>query len=268
MNKYFGFIIVIFLSASCSVQTATLVAPPKQSDIAITPVLKTFLASQNAPAIVLRTPNISTSPTQEERNFQSATNVIFNRIEKELMKAGFPVRDRGLLNSLLTSGQVSYAELGKKTETDIIIEIVSISFRENDYHNQAVNNKTGKKITFDRQLLNSCNMQIECKFVLVEKGLTGAMATLYASPCENGQSFGYSFRNGEQSVFFPQAGGIQYGSTAGIAWMLNDSERYYNIVRSLSDKDHTVTIKTVNGIDKAADYFARQIANILRGHVQ
>jgi hypothetical protein len=53
--------------------------------------------------------------------------VLYSAIEKELLKQGFSVRDRGLFNELLSKSSISdYSKIKELTNTDIILEVVNI----------------------------------------------------------------------------------------------------------------------------------------------
>ena len=54
--------------------------------------------------------------------------MLFNAIEKELLRENFRVRDRGLFNELLSKSQTSdYSKIKELTNTDIILEVVNIN---------------------------------------------------------------------------------------------------------------------------------------------
>jgi len=181
-------IVAIFFSSCSSTYFAMIKSEPKQDDITLTPEMKQFLGKQKNWSVVLRVPNSSDRVTAETA---SKNNSIYNNIEKNLLKAGFNVRDRGLLESVLRSGQANYAEIGEKIDTDIIIEILDISWDiDNFQHNYTVkkNNKTGN---FSGNVLNPKMAKLECKLIIVEKGATGGVFTLYCSTCTDGCDFYY-----------------------------------------------------------------------------
>jgi hypothetical protein len=91
------------------------------------PNLKQFFKENRNPNIVLRVPNNNdkaTSNTSTNRN----NDVLYNTIEKEFLKENFSVRDRGLFNELLSKSATSdYSKIKELTNTDIILEVVSIN---------------------------------------------------------------------------------------------------------------------------------------------
>jgi hypothetical protein len=54
-------------------------------------------------------------------------NVFYNAIEKELLKQGFSVRDRGLFNEIINkSSSTGYSKIKDLNNTDLIFEVVNI----------------------------------------------------------------------------------------------------------------------------------------------
>jgi hypothetical protein len=100
--------------------------PPVGNDIYANNNLKQFLKDNKSPSIVLRVPN-----TQDKATSQTITNkdntLLYNSIEKELLKERFSVRDRGLFNEIINKAQTSdYSKIKDLTNTDLILEVVSI----------------------------------------------------------------------------------------------------------------------------------------------
>jgi hypothetical protein len=117
------------------------------------------------------------------------------------MKEGYTVRDRSLLNNLLSSGQnLSYKEIGEKIETDIIIEIVSVTSSNllddsKEYTFEKTVGPFTKKLFPDRnKLIDELNRQmnnavtvenytVDCKVILVNEGTTVGMFTFNYCSC-------------------------------------------------------------------------------------
>ena len=90
------------------------------------PNLKAFFKSTSNPNIVLRVPNTNDKATSNTSNSKNG-DVLYNAIEKELLRENFSVRDRGLFNELLSKSQTSdYSKIKELTNTDIILEVVNI----------------------------------------------------------------------------------------------------------------------------------------------
>jgi len=212
LASIFILLITIILLSECRVQqpqqlqstviqgTFTAVNIPKP-EIVVQPELREFLKKNPKPRVVLRVPSTTSNVTATESEKNNEYNNLYGRIERELMKAGYTVRDRSLLNNLLTSGQnLSFKEIGEKVQTDIIIEIISISHKRiDDISNKQVDiehiklNAEGEyenflgylydpgtiPITKERLKLRlyTENYIIDCKIVLVNTGATVAMLT-------------------------------------------------------------------------------------------
>jgi len=116
------------------------------NEVIINESLKAFLKDNKSPKFVLRIPDYSSSVTSEEK---SANELYYSTIEKNLMKHGFTVRDRSLLNELLHENQ-SYEQIAKKIDTDLILEIQSIKNYKSDIYNYTIPSKN-----FSGNLANS-----------------------------------------------------------------------------------------------------------------
>jgi len=229
------------LVVSCgSPHAATIKTSVKKNDITITSDMKQFSRENKNPSVVLRVPYSTSSVSEAEQKKLSKYNDIYNQIEKNLLKAGFTVRDRGLLNNLLSTGQSNYAEIGKKIETDIIIEILSIDFEINNYVHKATLKKTNKEIAVEGNKLNPKIAKIECKLTIVDKGLTGGILTLYYTSCTAGCEFLFSWSFQEVA----HVGRNSYYSS--IAW-----EPDYN----------------QESLERTMVYFSNIITNALRGNI-
>jgi hypothetical protein len=89
--------------------------------------LKEYLRGNKSPKIVLRVPNSNDKATSNTANTQN-NNVLYNTIEKEFLKEGFSVRDRGLFNEIIDkSKSTDYSKIGEETNTDLILEVVNIN---------------------------------------------------------------------------------------------------------------------------------------------
>jgi hypothetical protein len=150
------------------------------------------------------------------------------------MEAGFTVRDRGLLASLLASGQSNYKEIGEKAEVDLIIEIATPAVKyaktKNVTYKEGYEDKLGWRGKFNyikEEQLHVEEYVIDCKIVLVEKGLTIGMLNFQYSACEPKNpgyfivnsygmriKFDYSRDNGELSS--------QKGWAESLTWYVND----------------------------------------------
>jgi len=243
-HRTFFVICSLFLLVSCAPKLAMVKTIPKQNDIIITSEMKQFSKENRNPSVVLRVPYVTSSISETERKHLSKYNDIYNQIEKNLLKAGFTVRDRGLLNNILSTGQSSYAEIGKKIETDIIIEILSIDFAIDNYVHTAILKKSNKEIfvTTNPQIA-----KLECKLTIVDKGLSGGILTLYYTSCTEGCDFMFSKQTSSMGGIFTQ----------GLALGGSGVDNPY-LQPSWSPEANQTTLESV------ISYFSDIIANILR----
>lgn len=103
--------------------------PPLQAiDGVVSPALRNFLRSTAAPKVVLRVPNVASSIVAADTAHNPNYDAVYGRFERKLVEAGFEVRDRALLQSLMTGGMADYAAIGRKVDTDLIIEVTSLGF--------------------------------------------------------------------------------------------------------------------------------------------
>jgi len=191
-----------------------------EDEVTIAPAMKSFLAKNSRPSIVLRVPSSAPSITQSEtvdnrrRVITGATmyssqlstsssslataqqsarlamqtqivdtalryeDTIYNTIEQEFVKAGFIVRDRQMLNTLLekTDSLPSYAELGRRLQADIIIEINGI--RTKDFWQSEFTDKKGATHTFE--LSNKFDTPyriLSGKLIITNEGAIGGFFT-------------------------------------------------------------------------------------------
>lgn len=123
-NLIFCVCIASLLSA-CSIQRKVVVRfSPVENKITVSPVLINLLEIYPNPSIVLRVPGLASGATESQL---SANNLIYNSIEKSLLRNGFVVRDRALFNEVFTKMLDSdYSKINETTTTDLILELVLI----------------------------------------------------------------------------------------------------------------------------------------------
>ncbi|MBS1531731.1 MAG: hypothetical protein JSU01_15600 [Bacteroidetes bacterium] len=127
MKKLYFLAIVLLLSAGCGSYTSMIKYQQQPNDVYANNDLKDYLKSNKSPKIVLRVPNTNDKATSNTVVNQN-NNVLYNAIEKELLKEGFNVRDRGLFNEIMDkSKSADYSKLGEETDTDLILEVVNIN---------------------------------------------------------------------------------------------------------------------------------------------
>lgn len=144
------------------------------------PALRTFMASGRTPSIVLRVPAPQRAVTQA-----GDLNQTYNAIEKELVRAGFTVRDRGLLEEVLRSSQnLDYRLIQSKINAQLILEIVSISAHHYDTRDYVrVDNHAAGQL--QNAVFPIGGWQFECKVILVDSGEVGGIYTIDVAPAQN-----------------------------------------------------------------------------------
>jgi hypothetical protein len=192
MKKIIWFLLCVFVIVSlqsCKTFYGTITTTVEKPDIVITPELRGFLKNNPNPRLVVRVPSVSTVVTADN-TYKNYSN-LYGQIERVLMEAGFTVRDRGLLTSLLASGQSNYKEIGEKAEVDLIIEIAAPAVKyaktKNVAYKDGYEDKLGWRGKFDyikEELLHVEEYVIDSKIILIEKGLTVGMLSFQYSACE------------------------------------------------------------------------------------
>ena len=166
--------------------------PPLPADeIDVHPSLKQLVHEQSSLKVVLRVPNVTVNVTQSTANAGTNTslNGAYDEIEKALFKAGFVVRDRALLSSLIDKeGITSYQEIQKRVDTDLIIDISSLEF--NDIQSMVVTRTypgpDGAPVAFtpDYQFnMAQAVATVEAKLIIVHSGEVAGIVTLRVPVC-------------------------------------------------------------------------------------
>lgn len=122
------------------------------NDVFTKPSLKTFLADNPNPKIVLRVPSVATNfaysgtDVINRPNMFNANTDMYNTIERELLRAGFDVRDRSLFEALLGKSEATdYKKIKELTDTDLILELVNLNSNVLYETNTFASYKKGKK---------------------------------------------------------------------------------------------------------------------------
>lgn len=182
MRFYLTPTILIIILASCSTGKQFIKYPKEPDEIYANANLKSFFKNNSMPSIVLRVPNNTDRVTSN-----SQTNILYNAIEKELVKENFSVRDRGLFNELLNKSQTSdYSKIKELTNTDIILEVVNL--------NLTVLHKTNKITTIAKKketekigkTFTENGASAEFKVILVKTNEIAGTYKYNYTPCENG----------------------------------------------------------------------------------
>lgn len=171
----------------------------KEDDIFTKPSLVNYLKKTKEPSIVLRVPKSGNGVLEEDIQNDSK---IYGTIEKELSKANFKVRDRGLFYKLTEDNKVSdYSKLKDLTNTDLILEVSErnfIKFNTNKYIDLNGNSKTAP---FNIMVYGQ---KIEFRLIKVKDNDLVGSYVFYYTPCldgctktfgENGKSYPLNYKD-------------------------------------------------------------------------
>jgi hypothetical protein len=168
------------LTVGCSMHVLVTPNIPRPDSIT-QPALARFMSSVVTPTIVLRVPRPVNQLSQAATPAGEFSRT-YNLIEKELVRAGFTVRDRGLLEEVLRSTQnLDYRIIQDKIGAQLILEIVSIEPRQYDT-DQYASAKGGETGRLQKGVFAIGGWLFECKVILVNTGEVGGMYTFYMAP--------------------------------------------------------------------------------------
>ena len=179
-------ILAIFFTG-CSSGKKTIKFATVPDETYANPNLKQFFKENRNPNIVLRVPNNNdkaTSNTSTNRN----NDVLYNTIEKELLRENFSVRDRGLFNELLSKSSTSdYLKIKELTNTDIILEVVSIDPSVLYTTNKVTTVTSKKEVENIRNVdYKEKGASVEYKVILVKNNEIAGTYKFNYKPCPNG----------------------------------------------------------------------------------
>lgn len=191
MKPFLFMAISAFVLSSCSPTSRVITYPKKADEVFANNNLKTFFRNNPSPTFVLRVPNSNDKATSNTATSNN-NNIFYNAIEKELLKHGFSVRDRGLFNEIINkSGSADYSKIQDLTNTDLILEVVNIDPAV-IYTTNKVTKTTGKKqvtevgnIDYKRN-----GASIEFKLITVKNNEIAGVYKYNYQPCPNGCAIG------------------------------------------------------------------------------
>jgi len=181
MNKIISIItITITTLSSCSLQKGYVLLEQEMKNEKIgIDVVKNYIKINPRTSFVVTAPNSKEKSTESDRNAY-----IYNVIEKELLQAGFDVKDRGLYNEVVSkSKDINYSDLKKLTGTDIILELVKI---DNDvtYYTNKWYKKSGIPMIYKYGEFVLKGSKIEFKFTLIDGNRYAGSYTFNYVPCK------------------------------------------------------------------------------------
>jgi hypothetical protein len=204
MRKYFIYLLPVFFLSACYTPNRVVKFTPKQRDVFTNGHLKTFLSSNSHPNIVLRVPNTYEQVTTKSSDGQvslvneKSRDIYYNAIEKELLKAGFSVRDRGLFNEVLnkmqrdTKQNIDYSQINELTNTDLILEVIKID-PSVKYVTNKISSKDKRGNWTDKTSQTEYKRygaSAEFKIIMVKNNEMAGTYTFNYAPCTDGCEIG------------------------------------------------------------------------------
>lgn len=187
MKKILSASIGILILVSCSPTTKIVKFSKIPNDVFINKNLGIFFHNNERPNIVLRVPNNNDKVTSNTKSDKDQ-NLLYNAIEKELLKNNYSVRDRGLFNELLNKFQSSdYSKIKELTNTDIILEVVNINPAVVYTTNKIITVKKKKKSTNVSNInYEQYGASAEFRIVLVKNNEIAGSFKYNYQPCPEG----------------------------------------------------------------------------------
>lgn len=211
---FYALSLLLFLFTSCT-KRAIVKFDQKPPDLTSADVLTEIMLVSKSPRIVLRVPNTrkgvtntqatgngrssavnsnaaipqaikgkSAKTSVEEREYDETS--LYNAIEKQLFKEGFSVRDRGLFNQVLDNNQsVDYTKIKELTDTDLILELVSLDGSVGYSTNVCYTDPDGQQ-RFIEVYKGSQGASVEFKLVYVKTNQIVGTYKIHYTPCLNG----------------------------------------------------------------------------------
>lgn len=193
------FVSAFFLFASCTAPNKLVKFSKSPDDVYTNSNLKSFLKNNPQTNIVLRIPNANenvTSKNSTDKTITSAPSmdVYYNDIEKEFLKAGFSVRDRGLFNEVLgkmsrdNNGNINYSQIKDLTNTDLIVEVIKINPSVPYVTNKSYTVGKKEKITesTSNREFKKFGASAEFKIIMVKNNEMAGTYTFNYNPCQDG----------------------------------------------------------------------------------
>jgi hypothetical protein len=204
--KYFLIapLLASFFLLSCSSSQRIIKFPKQPDEVYANNNLKDFFKTNKSPNIVLRVPNTNDKATSNTITSKD-NNVLYNAIEKELLRQGFSVRDRGLFNELLSKSQTSdYSKIKELTNTDLILEVVNIDPAVVYTTNKVTEIKKKKTSDFVSNIdYRKYGASVEYRIIMVRNNEIAGSYKYNYQPCPTGcevATFSFSGKRASQQV--------------------------------------------------------------------
>jgi hypothetical protein len=195
------FTLIIFILQSCTTSKDMVKFSSKPKDVYTNSNLKTFLRANPEANIVLRIPNSSEDVTTKNSadkviatNQNQTMDIYYNAIEKEFLKGGFSVRDRGLFNEVLKKMErdakenINYSQIKDLTNTDLIVEVIKINpavpYVTNKTYKEIKKGKVAEYTSYREY--KKYGASAEFKIIMVKNNEMAGTYTFNYAPCTDG----------------------------------------------------------------------------------
>lgn len=195
----------------------------KPSELNSSDALTQIMLVNKAPKIVLRVPSAQTKGVTDEQNKQQSVHTssplfvkrqrgtatekdalivaaydetaLYNAIEKQLFKEGFSVRDRALFNQVLP--HESYNKISALTDTDLILELISIE-RPVGYNTNVcyvVKGEEDRPVVMQQDYRTLGGASVEFKLVNIKTNEVVGNYKIHYTPCTDDSCRGFYRRS-------------------------------------------------------------------------
>jgi len=225
--------------------------PVTPDDVSVRPSLKQLVKEHPSLKVVLRVPNVTTNVTQAGQTLSGNAGLdhAYDEIEKKLFDAGYVVRDRALLSSLIDKeGITSYKEIQTRVDTDLIIDVSNLHFNDpQDWI--TTQNYAGGNLGPYGYTMGEAVATVEAKFIIVETGEVGAIVTLHLPVC--------AYSSCDYNYFDDGMGDISFGfADANRAGQYDQNSQTYTYLWGQGSGP--------GSINQAADTIAQKIVDVLK----
>lgn len=225
--------------------------PAPTDDVSVRPSLRQLVKEHPSLKVVLRVPNVTTNVTQAGQALAGNAGLdhAYDEIEKKLFDAGYVVRDRALLSSLIDKeGITSYKEIQARVDTDLIIDVSNLHFNDpQDW--LTTQNYAGGNLGPYGYTMGEAVATVEAKFIIVETGEVGAIVTLHLPVCAYSPCDYNYFDDGMGDISFSFA-------DANRATQFDQNSQTYTYLWSQGSGP--------GSISQAADTIAQKIVDVLK----
>ncbi len=156
---------------------------PPEPELVQTSGLREFMQSHTPPKIVLRVPDPELVATESGNN-----DLLYAAIEEEFIKAGFQVSDRALFEEIMSRSddKISYVEMSRRTNTDMILELVKLDMDVSYKTNKFYTYEGEQRLFPDNESVSAVGAKVTFRFILIKNNELAGHFTFHYAPCPDG----------------------------------------------------------------------------------